>query len=137
MHLSTSIFATLFAVKERERKKDNPVFYAFPSLPLYMCLLTLLVVLFSSAWSPKCVYTLRIPERTRLTKFASEPFLQSTRQRTVFDTHTVCCLDLSMCVAGPFPIFRLIPTYEVLVYIMIVFFVTIPLYAEPHTQEAL
>ena len=52
--------------KKKEREKNNLVFHAIASLPPYAHLLTLLVVPTGSAGSPKCVYTLRIPERARL-----------------------------------------------------------------------
>ena len=82
--------------------KNNPVFYTLASSLPYARLLTLLVELSGAAGSPKHVYNLRKPEKVRFTKF-----------------WRVYCFGLSTRVTGPFPIFQLIPTYEVLAYFMI------------------
>ena len=97
--------ATLAWLKRKKQTKKNmknPVFYMLSSSPSYACLITLFIVLSSSNVALKRLYTLRMPERDCLTKFWQ-----------------VCCFHLSMRVTSPFPIFRMIPTYEVLVYFMI------------------
>ena len=93
--------------KKKERKKErknlnNPAFDTLPSSLPCARLLTLLVVLSGSAGSPKHVYSLRMPEKACFTKF--------------WRVYYFC---LSTRVTGRFPIFRLIPTYEVLAYFMI------------------
>ena len=88
--------------RKKERIMNNPGFHALPCSPSYARLLTLLFVPSSSARSPKCVYTLRIPHKASLSKF-----------------WRVYCFGLSTRVTCPFPIFLLIPTYEVLAYFMI------------------
>ena len=81
---------------------NNPVLHTLSSSPFFAYLLTFSIVPSSSNGSLKPLYTLRIPGRARLTKF----------QR-------VCCFRLSTRVTGRLPIFRVIPTYEVLAYFMI------------------
>ena len=75
---------------------NNPVFYTLASSLPYARLLTLLVELSGAAGSPKHVYNLRKPEKVRFAKF-----------------WRVYCFGLNTRVTGPFPIFQLIPTYEV------------------------
>ena len=87
---------------KQTKNMKNPVFHMLSSSPFYTYLLTLSIVPSSSNGSPKHLYTLRIPERARFTKF-----------------WRVCCFRLSTRVTGQFPIFRLVPTYEVLVYFII------------------
>ena len=79
--------------KETKKNMNNPVFHTLSSSPSYACLLTLFIVLSSCNGAPNRLYTLRMPERTRLTKF-----------------WRVNCFGLSTRATGPFPIFRLIPT---------------------------
>ena len=91
--------ASLAEGEEKKKEEKSSVL-----LPSQFALLHALVS--SSTGSPKCVYTLRIPERTLLIKFCQ-----------------VRCFGLSTRVTGSFPIFRLISTYEILAYFMILLLV--------------
>ena len=97
--------ATLAWLEKRKKERKNmknPVLHTLSSSASYACLITLFIILSSCNGAPKCLYTLRMPERTRLMKF-----------------WRVYCFGLSMRVTGSFPIFCVIPTYEVLAYFMI------------------